>query len=111
MAVLDAATLLKGVVFVVVLAMFVEERRRPAVDQAFDAARLGRNLSFLVANIALSMAVVIPVTALAEAHNLGWRPGWWSGAPGLIADLLLIDCWIYVWHRLNHRIPFLWRFH
>lgn len=25
--------------------------------------------------------------------------------------LLLFDCWMYWWHRLNHRMPFLWRFH
>lgn len=25
--------------------------------------------------------------------------------------LILLDGWMYVWHRLNHRVPFLWRFH
>ncbi|MEM6326960.1 MAG: sterol desaturase family protein [Bacteroidota bacterium] len=25
--------------------------------------------------------------------------------------VLLLDVWTYTWHRLNHRIPFLWRFH
>ncbi len=25
--------------------------------------------------------------------------------------ILLLDAWTYTWHRLNHRIPFLWRFH
>ena len=25
--------------------------------------------------------------------------------------VLLLDAWLYFWHRLNHRIPFLWRFH
>lgn len=25
--------------------------------------------------------------------------------------LLLLDGWTYLWHRINHRIPFLWRFH
>ena len=27
------------------------------------------------------------------------------------AGLLLLDGWMYVWHRLNHRMPLLWRFH
>lgn len=27
------------------------------------------------------------------------------------AGLILLDAWMYVWHRLNHRIPLLWRFH
>lgn len=25
--------------------------------------------------------------------------------------ILLIDFWMYAWHRLNHRVPLLWRFH
>jgi sterol desaturase/sphingolipid hydroxylase (fatty acid hydroxylase superfamily)/rhodanese-related sulfurtransferase len=25
--------------------------------------------------------------------------------------LLILDGWMYAWHRLNHGIPFLWRFH
>lgn len=27
------------------------------------------------------------------------------------AALLLLDLWTYWWHRMNHRIKFLWRFH
>jgi len=34
-----------------------------------------------------------------------------AGWPGLGLDLLLLDFWIYWWHRLNHRWPLLWRFH
>lgn len=29
---------------------------------------------------------------------------------GLLA-ILLFDLWMYLWHRANHRISFLWRFH
>ena len=29
----------------------------------------------------------------------------------LAAAFLLFDAWMYWWHRLNHRVPFLWRFH
>ncbi len=32
----------------------------------------------------------------------------WSHALGAV---LLLDGWTYLWHRLNHTIPFLWRFH
>lgn len=28
-----------------------------------------------------------------------------------LAALLLLDAWTYWWHRANHEIPFLWRFH
>ncbi len=36
------------------------------------------------------------------------------GAPGwlhLAGAVLLLDAWMYAWHRLNHEVPFLWRFH
>ncbi|HXP60983.1 MAG TPA: sterol desaturase family protein [Dongiaceae bacterium] len=29
----------------------------------------------------------------------------------LAGAVLLFDAWMYFWHRLNHRVPFLWRFH
>lgn len=28
-----------------------------------------------------------------------------------IAAILLFDGWMYLWHRANHQLPFLWRFH
>lgn len=30
---------------------------------------------------------------------------------GMVLGLLLIDLWIYTWHRLNHTLPILWAFH
>ncbi|MHB8521637.1 MAG: sterol desaturase family protein [Limisphaerales bacterium] len=32
-------------------------------------------------------------------------------AARLAIGLLLFDAWMYGWHRLNHRLRFLWRFH
>jgi len=29
----------------------------------------------------------------------------------VIVSILVLDCWVYWWHRINHRLPFLWRFH
>ncbi len=29
----------------------------------------------------------------------------------LLLSILILDFWMYAWHLLNHRIPFLWRFH
>jgi sterol desaturase/sphingolipid hydroxylase (fatty acid hydroxylase superfamily) len=76
-------------------------------------ARLGRNLALWLVNTVLSPLVVLPITAWAAETglDLGLRPAWWSGASGLVADLLLLDFLIYWWHRANHRVPFLWRFH
>lgn len=48
----------------------------------------------------------------AQAHGFGllnWlpMPGW----ARLAGAFLVFDAWMYWWHRLNHRVPFLWRFH
>jgi len=107
----DHLILIKGVALGVMVVLFLAERLLPSVPGTFCWPRLVRNLAFWVGNSLLSLAVVVPVTVFAARHGLGWRPEWWSGLPGLGLDLLLLDCWIYGWHRLNHVIPFLWRFH
>jgi sterol desaturase/sphingolipid hydroxylase (fatty acid hydroxylase superfamily) len=48
----------------------------------------------------------------AQAHNFGLLN--WLGLPDwahVVGAFLLFDAWMYLWHRLNHRVPFLWRFH
>ncbi len=48
----------------------------------------------------------------AQAHGFGLLN--WLSLPGwarLVVAILLFDAWMYWWHWLNHRIPFLWRFH
>lgn len=32
----------------------------------------------------------------------------WAHALGAV---LILDLWTYIWHRMNHEIPFFWRFH
>ena len=73
--------------------------------------RLGRNLGLWLINAALSPLIVLPLTFWAADHALAWRPAWWQGWAGLALDILLLDLLIYWWHRANHVLPFLWRFH
>lgn len=73
--------------------------------------RVLKNASLLLVSAGLSSVFVIPLSMLAATHALGWRPEWWSGWQGLAVDVLILDFWIYWWHRANHEIPFLWRFH
>ena len=105
-------------VFVWFALLFVAERLRPADLTAKPLhtatwqglARMGRNAALWVINIGLAPLVVVPITVLAADHAI-WRPWWWSGLPGLALDILLLDFLIYWWHRANHELPFLWRFH
>jgi sterol desaturase/sphingolipid hydroxylase (fatty acid hydroxylase superfamily) len=121
---MDAAALvgLKTVlVTLAALAFALWERLRPAVispllvrfrrSSAAAWRRLGRNLGLFGLNLLLSPLLVLPLTAWADGFSLGLRPAFLGGPVGLAVDILMLDLWIYWWHRANHRIPFLWRFH
>jgi len=97
--------------------LLIAERIAPAASPP-DAAkgpagrrRIGRNLGLFLINSALSPLFVLPVTAFAALQAPDWRPGWWAGPWGLLADILLLDLFLYIWHRANHEIGLLWRFH
>jgi len=75
-----------------------------------------RNLALGAVNAALNGVICVglwwSVARWAESHGFGvlhWArlPAWGH----LAVVFLLVDLWMYVWHRLNHRVPFLWRFH
>lgn len=73
------------------------------------------NLTVAMMNSLLLLAVAVLTVAIADAatrREIGVlhlvslsSPFHFWGA------LLLYDMWSYWWHRINHRIPFLWRFH
>ncbi|MET4805684.1 sterol desaturase family protein [Limibacillus sp. MBR-115] len=101
-------------------AFFVAERLYPAapLPPELGAAtarsswlRLARNASLWLVNVGLSPLIVLPLSLWASGQILNWRPDWWSGALGLAFDLILLDFLIYWWHRANHVVGFLWRFH
>lgn len=96
-------------------ALFVAERLLPADERGRgwfgDWRRLLRNVGLWALSAGLAALVVLPVSAWAAAHPLWARPAWLGGGWGLLADLLVLDLWIYWWHRANHRLPLLWRFH
>jgi sterol desaturase/sphingolipid hydroxylase (fatty acid hydroxylase superfamily) len=100
-----------GIVVLTLVALMVLERAFPMVRVRSNLNRLIRNFSLAGLNFLFGPLIVIPVTAMATGHAFHWQPEWWSGWKGLALDLLILDCWIYFWHRVNHIVPFLWRFH
>ena len=121
---MDVAALLsfKTVIVGAFLLLFlIYERVRPAVDHpllvrlrgASGAAwrRLARNAGLFGINLLVSPLIVLPITVWAGQFTTGLRPAWLSGWGGLAFDLVLLDFWIYWWHRANHEVPLLWRFH
>lgn len=74
----------------------------------------GKNLSIA----ALNLLIFLP-SSLLTASVLSQTSQTWPGVRALPVPLwaqtalilVLIDLWMYVWHWLNHRLGFLWRFH
>jgi sterol desaturase/sphingolipid hydroxylase (fatty acid hydroxylase superfamily) len=102
---------------VAVGALYVVERLRPLRARKEPGhARIGRNLTIGLLAGATTAATewpfVAPVQRLAEQRRFGllrWLP--LPPALRIVLGFLLLDYTLYVWHRLNHRTPFLWRFH
>ncbi len=58
------------------------------------------------------LPLVYPLSVAVADHRSGLIG--WLGLPPILAvpvGLLLMDYSLYLWHRLNHRAAFLWRFH
>ena len=91
--------------------MLAGERLLPAVIRLGGWRRILRNAGLWGLNIGLSLLLVIPLSYWAADTALDWRPDWLGGWTGLLVDLLLLDFLIYWWHRANHVVPVLWRFH
>jgi len=69
--------------------------------------RLGRVAGLFGLNTLAGPLIVVPLTWWATSIELGLRPDWWAWP----LDILLLDLFIYGWHRANHEIALLWRFH
>src|SRR5688500_9304600 len=58
------------------------------------------------------VGVLAAIGAWTERHDFGLLNllplPLWAHALGA---LLILDLFTYFWHRANHRVPFLWRFH
>ena len=82
-----------------------------------DRCRHGvRNLFFGLANSLLTSLAVVALWGVAARfanhHHLGLLNWLSPSRPArLFLGIILFDCWMYWWHRLNHRLDFFWRFH
>jgi sterol desaturase/sphingolipid hydroxylase (fatty acid hydroxylase superfamily) len=99
------------------LALVALERLRPLRRWTERGpARLVRNAGVgavsTAAVVLLQPLLLLPATAWAQAHGVGLLravslPGWLETT----AAVLLLDYTLWHWHRWNHRVGILWRFH
>lgn len=84
--------------------------RTHRLRHAFRNLTLGAFNAFITALLTAFLLVI--VAHWAEASHLGLLR--LLPLPPLVATLLailLLDGWMYGWHRANHELPLLWRFH
>ena len=88
----------------------LRQRRRPRIE------RLRVNVAMAILGVATIRLVLLPVLVLISRWTAQAQVGLLRLAPlpplvGAVAAFALLDYTTYVWHRLNHRWPVLWRFH
>lgn len=97
--------------------LVIAERLRPLRAQKEPGVRrVGRNLAIgLLAGITTAASdapVVERASRLADRRHLGvLRLVPMPRALRAVLGFLLLDYTLFIWHWLNHRAPFLWRFH
>ena len=108
----------KAIAAVLFLALFwCWETWRPFFGQKEGRLKhAGQNLSIAVLNtVVLGLlfgGATVTVTGWTEQHRLGLLNHLGLDWPILfVLAMVLLDGWMYFWHRANHVIPFLWRFH
>jgi len=106
-----------GAIVAAVALGFLAEQRWPLRRRVRPLGeRLVTNAAMVaLAAMALRLAMIpaaLAVAAAAERAGVGvlrWLP--LPAAVAAVLGFLLLDWTVYVWHRLNHRAPLLWRFH
>lgn len=109
---------LKLSVFIGGMALFLLiERALPR--RAWQLARhkrFGFHVAIAALNTVLIRFTVYVPFLLWAAHvaEQGWGISRWLGLAGwmeLVASIVVLDFFNYLWHRANHRVSLLWRFH
>lgn len=94
------------------------------LEQVFPLRQRGLNYWLhLVVNLTMSLMVYLTAhlsVAPATKRAIGWSDAQefglmhWLSLPPVVAGILgflLLDLSFYYWHRANHEVPLLWRFH
>ena len=113
----DSVLIAKKAAPVLFLALlWLWESRRPFMNPGDRWRHAGHNLALAASNtiiLALTFgAVTVAVAAWTATPGYGLLAQFSLSAPlDFILALLLLDAWMYLWHRANHVLPVLWRFH
>lgn len=98
----------KTIISAVIFIFFLIIERILVYKEYKKKKRIIRNIILWSINGVSSYFIILPITLIFTNFVL------WERNPSVtqtIINLFLLDVWTYWWHRINHIIPFLWRFH
>jgi len=73
--------------------------------------RISKNIFFWLINIGITPIIILPITLFATTYNFHNTFQFENLVFQFFFHLLMYDLFLYFWHRANHEIPFLWKFH
>ncbi|MGH9837594.1 MAG: sterol desaturase family protein [Blastocatellia bacterium] len=99
-----------------ILLLGLESRIPAAIGRRRRLCHAARNLALGLFNAVVLALLAAPLIAhvglWAESSGFGvLRMIPLPTAAATAAAILLFDAWMYLWHRANHELDFLWRFH
>lgn len=104
--------LFSGVVFTL---LYFAEQVYPQRNELLDRQHDLKNMAIGILNLVIIFSAGYyfqKLITITNANRWGLLQQWeWNFSMGLLLNFILLDCFLYWWHRLNHTIPFLWKFH
>jgi sterol desaturase/sphingolipid hydroxylase (fatty acid hydroxylase superfamily) len=74
-------------------------------------SRISKNIFFWLVNIGITPLIVLPISIFATQIEIHSLFKFNNLVLSFLFHLVIVDLFLYWWHRFNHQIPFLWRFH
>jgi sterol desaturase/sphingolipid hydroxylase (fatty acid hydroxylase superfamily) len=74
-------------------------------------SRIFKNVFFWMINIGITPIIILPITIYATQFEFHGLFRFENVILNFLFQLIIVVLFLYWWHRLNHQIPFLWRFH
>ena len=70
-----------------------------------------KNVFFWLLNIGITPIIILPITIAATQIKIYQLFYFNNEIITFLFNLIIVDLFLYWWHRANHEIPLLWRFH
>ena len=74
-------------------------------------SRIAKNIFFWLVNIGITPIIILPISIFATQIEIHSLFKFNNLVLSFLFHLVIVDLFLYWWHRFNHQIPFLWRFH